>query len=343
MTDELWARPRRDIEARVGSVADLVGPRLLVADDGPGRGNRFVQLRSGSGLEVTVNLDRGMELRDLWWRGRPIHFASSTGDTTPAMFDSAGAGWMRTFAGGLLVTCGLRNVGTPAVVDGEALGMHGRITASAASGIEVSGRWEGDRFVSVIAGHLREATVAGEHLELRREVRVVAGEARVAVRDVIRNAGFRPEPVFVVYHCNLGWPLLDEGSQLHIAGDDPEDTATGVPERSWRVLPGPAAPPSDSQVLLHVVPGDEEGWAHATVTGRPSGSDNASTTLRIGWRPNQLPWLTQWRCMMAGSYVLGLEPGNCSVFGREAELAAGRGEVLEPGEAKEVELTFDLR
>ena len=39
--------------------------------------------------------------------------------------------------------------------------------------------------------------------------------------------------------------------------------------------------------------------------------------------------------MGMGTYVMGLEPGNCLVEGRAKERAAGRLSFLEPGEEKE--------
>lgn len=46
----------------------------------------------------------------------------------------------------------------------------------------------------------------------------------------------------------------------------------------------------------------------------------------------QLPYFTQWKSMASGDYVIGLEPGNCHVEGREAEQKRKTLRILAPFE-----------
>lgn len=338
----MTALGRRELEARVGNVHDALGPRVLVEQEGAARGNRIAVLRSGTGLEATVSLDRGMDLRDVWWQGRPVSYHSSAGDAAPAMYDPTGSEWLRTFAGGLLTTCGLRNVGPPVEDAGERFGQHGRITASPATSTRAWGDWDGDRFVSRVAGMVREAAVAGEHLELHREISVVAGTDRITLRDIVRNTGFRPEPVLLMYHCNLGWPLVDEGTEIDIASSAATDMVTGEPVSAagWRTAPAPTANPGANRVIIHDVKTDDDGWASVGVVNRLISAGPHALTVK--WRGDQLPHLTQWTSFLPGTYVLGIEPGNCIPSGRPSELAAGRGDILEPGEEKHVDFVLEF-
>jgi hypothetical protein len=54
----------------------------------------------------------------------------------------------------------------------------------------------------------------------------------------------------------------------------------------------------------------------------------------VRWDRGTLPRLHQWLHTAEGAYVLGIEPANCSVLGREADRRAGRLPVLEPGEER---------
>lgn len=322
--------PRRELEARVGDPHGLLGPELVVVADGPARGNRRARLTSGTGLQVEVSLDRGCDLLGATWRGTSLAFASAAGDTVPAAVEHRGTGWLRAWPGGLLTTCGLRHVGEPEDTGGEHLGMHGRVTGSPAEQARAWSAWEGDRLVSRVSARLREATAFAEHLAVERTVSVVAGDDTVRLHDVIRNEGFRPELLMVMYHVNLGWPLVDEGTEVSV----PAGRTWGLLDGAEQEPPGAVAAvgdPAGDLVVAHEVDPGAGGWAEAAVTG-------AEAQVAVRWRPEQLPCLTQWRSALPGAYVVGVEPGTCVPRGRAAERAAGRGVLLEPGQTWEVDL-----
>lgn len=58
------------------------------------------------------------------------------------------------------------------------------------------------------------------------------------------------------------------------------------------------------------------------------------------WDAEELPYLVQWKMPEQGTYVLGLEPGNCVVKGRMYAKEQGTLVYLEPGESKRYELAF---
>lgn len=330
---------RRDLEARIGSVQDALGPRPSVLESGPERGCRIVTLRSGTGLEATVNVDRGMDVRDAWWKGRPLAFVSSSGDAHPAAYEPWGTAWLRTWPGGLVTTCGLRNVGSPSESEGEHLGQHGRAGQLAARDVGMAAAWEDDQFVVTVSGTMREARPLAEHLEMRRTWRLVAGTSRLELQDEIRNAGFRPEPLLVLYHINLGWPLLDEDASVEIPGNfEVHSGGIGDAEDGWRRL-HPPEPVFPEQVIFHDVPAEPDGRARARLVNP---SLEGGTTFELSWHPEQLPHFTQWRSLAAGTYALGFEPANCRPLGRASELEAGRGNTLEPGESKTIELSLTV-
>jgi hypothetical protein len=53
--------------------------------------------------------------------------------------------------------------------------------------------------------------------------------------------------------------------------------------------------------------------------------------------------MAEWKMMGNGAYVVGLEPANAFTLGRAGERAAGRLQMLEPGECRSfrVELSVD--
>ncbi|GAH26455.1 unnamed protein product, partial [marine sediment metagenome] len=50
----------------------------------------------------------------------------------------------------------------------------------------------------------------------------------------------------------------------------------------------------------------------------------------------------EWKMMGEGTYVVGVEPGNCTAEGREKLRKEGTLEFLKPGEKKEFELEIGV-
>ena len=63
-----WSRA--ELLAHVGDLSQLAGVRLGEWSEGTERGVRTADVRTGSGLEFTVLLDRGMDIGPAAYRGR---------------------------------------------------------------------------------------------------------------------------------------------------------------------------------------------------------------------------------------------------------------------------------
>jgi len=61
-----------ELNARTGGLEQLAGVERVVLDDGSARGVRAAILRTGSGLEVQVLLDRALDLGRASFRGQPL-------------------------------------------------------------------------------------------------------------------------------------------------------------------------------------------------------------------------------------------------------------------------------
>lgn len=112
----------------------------------------------------------------------------------------------RSFGGGLVVTCGLRNVGAAS----EGQPMHGWYSSLPARDVEVT--------ANAARGRVIDAEVPGPTLELTREIRV--DRPAIRITDVVRNAGVQPEPAPILYHVNLLWDSLETDAQHVVPRDD---------------------------------------------------------------------------------------------------------------------------
>ena len=85
--------------------------RTVRLTDGNEDGVRADRRSRQGGLHALVLADRGIDIGPAWYAGQQLSWQSPTGIVEPAYFDETS--WLRSFHGGLLVTCGLQNVGRP--------------------------------------------------------------------------------------------------------------------------------------------------------------------------------------------------------------------------------------
>jgi hypothetical protein len=89
------------------------------------------------------------------------------------------------------------------------------------------------------------------------------------------------------------------------------------------------------QVFYHSYKGDLPEVGSALVVSDLKEQDFGA---ELSYDAHALPYLTQWKLCGRGEYVLGIEPGNCLVEGRQWHRHQNL-PVLEPGEVR----TFRLR
>jgi hypothetical protein len=199
-------------------------------------------------LEVDLRPERGLDLAQARFRGRPFSWESPLG-FVPWQGD-----FPRSFGGGLVVTCGLRNAGAPS----EGQPLHGWYSSLEARDVETG--------PATASGRVVDAEVPGPTLVLRREVRVT--EHTITISDRVRNEGEHPEPAPLLYHVNLLWDTVDVDSDEVVPRDD--DARAG----DWRV----EGPPGPERVYEHL------GASRAVVE-----RDGTRVTVR-----SDLPRLWQW-------------------------------------------------
>ena len=345
---ELFGRswPRTAIAERSGALAQVAGVELLEYADGPERGVRVLEFRTGAGLSFRVAVERGFDLLSAEYRGIPIGWRSPTGPRHPALAApeaSRGFGFLRSFTG-LLATCGLDHALAPATASAAHYiypgiaeidyPLHGRISQVPARLAAYGERWDGDACTLYAEAEVAQMAVFGENLMLTRRIEAALGGTAIEVTDRVENRGFRPTPHMLLYHYNFGFPVLDEGAVLLLPSRaivhamHADLRAQGV---GYRIQGAPAAEFSE-QVYQHDVVAGADGMAPAALINPRLGEGGFG--IRLDYDRAALPCLIEWQCLQSGLYVLGIEPSTNHVLGRR--FAEQRGELmfLEPGETR---------
>jgi hypothetical protein len=331
---------RLDLERR-GGTATLGGVRLVVLDDGPERGQRVLEFRTAAGLRFEVMVDRAMDVGAAEFAGVGVGWRSATGLPHPALSDTDAADGLMPLRSmsGLLVTGGLDHILAAETVGAEQYRypartsvthpIHGRVARIPARLVGYGEQWTGDRCVLWAAGEIVQAAVFGEHLVLHRRWEVDLDGSSVRLVDRVRNAGFADTPHMLLYHVNLGWPLVDEGTRLLADVVDTPWCSDSVAEQGLdhRVLPAPV-PGALEQVYQHRLRAGADGRARVGLQ-----NDRLGLRFTLDHDTVALPHLIQWLHLREGGYAVGLEPATHGAAGDTA--ARQDGSMIWLGHAEE--------
>ncbi|MCE5188571.1 MAG: aldose 1-epimerase family protein [Eubacteriales bacterium] len=318
-----------DLRKKAGHPDQLAQIQTMRVEGGAADGQSVCLVENGA-LSFFVSVSRGMDINSLRFRGVNLCHITKPGwlanNTELENFIPCG----------MFFTCGLKNVGpqTP----GEPA--HGRQRFLPAANLSRFAGFEGDVFKLRLCGEVREAGLFSKNLLRRRTIETELESRRIVIRDTIVNQGFSDEAFMLLYHFNLGFPLLDEGTELVAPSraQRPRDAASAAAKGDSDLFRMDA--PRDcypEQVFYHDLAADREGNTFCALK-----NDRLGLALKLSFKKNELPFFTQWKSIASGDYVMGLEPGNCHVEGMEREREMGSLAVLKAGESRDFTVTLDV-
>lgn len=298
-------------------------------------GQRIIEAHNSSGLALTLLPDRGLDIWAASYKGIPLTWLSQGSPHAPDW----GRSWLALFNGGLLTTCGLQHVGPPETdaQTGVQRDIHGQYTRLKATEISLGGGWADDTtYTRTLSGVVAQGALFGAQLRLERTYHMTLGDPAVTITDTVRNLADEPAPLMVLYHVNLGYPLVRDGAQLYSPAPNvyPRDDAARRAATDWPHY-HPAQPHHAEEVFFHHAHADADGYATAALLHDDFG-------LQLTWDTRSAPYLTQWKNFRHGMYVCGVEPGNCIPEGQNQARETGRLTLLLPGEAQTFTLTLNV-
>lgn len=256
--------------------------------------------------------------------------------------DRNGLGWLEGF-NELIVRCGLTSNGPPGsddaagAIEGD-LTLHGRIANIPAHHVEFDIETSSGHPQLVVRGSVREAKLFGQNLELTVEYRTGLGERQFEVRDQVKNLASSPAELQLLYHINIGAPILQGGSRWEAplqrvtaknrhALDDMDKYSTYLPPTQGYA----------EQVYYCEPIADQD---HRTLALLTNG--DASQGISLGFSKSTLPCFSIWKNTqaLADGYCTGLEPATNFPNFKAMEREQGRVVKLESGATWETSLTM---
>jgi hypothetical protein len=305
---------------------------------GTSQGVEVVVIDTGA-LSIAVLPTRGMGIWKMQAGGLEFGWKSPVpGPVHPAFVPvsaSGGLGWLEGFDE-LLVRCGLHSNGAAELNEAGVVNfpLHGRIANTPASRLWV----EIDESTGqvTLAGEVVEAQFLIKRLRLISRVSVFAGSDTVQIIDEVTNDLSTPNTAQLLYHINIGAPMLSEGAELLAtpAWFEPKDELSRSEANVWAKV-GPPQERFHERVYFTKLQSDSK---HKAMACLRSADGEAGFGLR--YDTSTLPYFTFWRNTAATSdgYVVGLEPATNLPNTRTEETAAGREVSLAPRQS----VTFRL-
>jgi len=310
--------------------------------DGRREGVRLVELTAGD-TRVVVLPDRGLGIWKMTAGGVELGWQSPVkGPVHPSfvpLAEPSGLGWLDGFDE-LVARCGLVSNGAPDFdASGRLLhGLHGRIANLPAHDVAVT--LDEDAGTITLTASVDETRFLCHALRMETRLVLEASRHRIAWTDTVTNLSDRPATMQMLYHVNMGPPMLGAGAEVVAAIDElaPRDAAAVPDLPTWNRYDAPRAGRGEEVFFARLRPA-ADGTATALLVA-PGGARAAA----LSWQTDTLPCFVVWKNQgsQRDGYVTGLEPATNHPNPRSFEESQGRVVSLAPGATVRFALALEL-
>lgn len=300
---------------------------VLLVEIAAGTTRAFILPDRGLGIWKIVSGDD-----ELGWKSPvrgPVH------PSWVPLAEPSGIGWLEGFDE-LVARCGLVSNGAPDF-DGTGRlvhGLHGRIANLPAHELRVV--LDEAAGTITLEAAVDETRFLVHSLRMRTSLVLHADRAGVTWQDTVENLSDRPATMQMLYHVNVGPPLLGPGTELVADVEElaPRDAAAVSDIPSWNRYATPQGGRGEQVHFLKLRP-DAHGRAAAMLV-----APDRRRAMKLSWHAATLPCFTLWKNQggEADGYVTGLEPATNYPNPKSFEETQGRVVTLAP----HASITFDL-
>jgi len=324
---------KRYLKARVGNLEQIIYARKAILRDGKGTNLKTIDIDNGGYITGTILESRGLDLGQLKYKGVNIGFVGKPGFVAPSFTSVLPGEFTRYFQGGMLYTCGLKNIGPNYKDETGEYPLHGRLGMTPAKNTNINIDWE-HNYIHII-GDIELAALFGSDLILQRSIKIPFFSNEIMIEDKVENQGFKKENIMLLYHINFGWPMLSKDTKLEIKNSivEPRDSIAKKGISNWNTFEEPIDNYSE-QVFYHTPQKEKDNLTHINVSNK-----KIKLGMEITYDSKNLPQLIEWKSMGSGDYALGIEPATSRVGGKIVEEKEGRVIEVEGGQVK----TFKIK
>ena len=199
------------MDGRISNFQQVASLRRYTLTEGREKGLDVLDCDNGK-IRFLLNVSKACDIMQLYHEGQNMSFVSKNG------FTKREIPFLRRFEGGMLYTCGLDSIGGR-----DGFELHGTLHNIPAQII----RAECDENGIIVEAIIRDTALFGKNLVLKRKIFTAIGGENVTLEDTLINEGYKTEEYCLLYHINVGYPMLDDGAKI-IA-----DVESCTPRTEW--------------------------------------------------------------------------------------------------------------
>lgn len=268
---------------KISNVQQVASVRRYALTSGKEKGLEVIDCDNGK-LRFLLNVSKGLDVMQLYHKGQNMSFISKNG------FTAREHSFLNRFEGGMVYTCGLDNVGGR-----EGYELHGTYHNIPAE--VVCARCDEDGIV--VEALIRDTALFGQNLVMRRRITSAVGGDSLKIEDTLTNLGHKNAEYCLLYHTNLGYPMLDEGVRVEL------DANECRPRTPW------SAKCMDTRLCVEQPADDGEETCYFFDMNKPQVrvvNERIGKVFSLSYSQDTLPCFVEWKSMVSGDYALGLEP-----------------------------------
>lgn len=276
------------MDSKISNFQQVASLRRYTLSEGKEKGLEVIDCDNGT-LRFLLNVSKGLDVMQLYHKGQNVSFVSKNG------FTAREIPFLNRFEGGMVYTCGLDSVGGR-----EGFELHGTYHTIPAEVI----RTQCDEQGIVVEALIRNTALFGQNLVMHRTITSAIGADSVQIEDKLTNLGYKDESYCLLYHTNIGYPMLDEGTKVIL------DELDCTPRTEW------SRQNIDTHLTAEQPIDNSEETCYFVTVGKPEVSvvnPKIGKKFTISYSKDTLPYFVEWKSMVSGDYALGLEPATTSL------------------------------
>ncbi|MBP3291847.1 MAG: DUF4432 family protein [Clostridia bacterium] len=271
------------MNGKINHLSQIAYARRYTLTEGTEAGIKVVEVYNGR-IRFLLNESKALDMMQLFDGEVNISFLSKNG------FHLANLDYKRRFEGGMLYTCGLDNAGSR-----DGYEVHGTLHTTPATITEISVTEDEIKVV----GTVRASAHFEGNLLFTRTITTKVGSGSVTISDTLENQGYTDSEYCLLYHVNVGYPMLDEGVRIV------QDEESVIPRNGWAKVKF-----EGRNTLTDCIDGEEEQCYYVThkTPHVEVVNDRIGRKFSLDYSKDTLPYFVQWNSRMSGDYAQGLEP-----------------------------------
>ena len=271
------------MDGRISNFQQVASIRRYTLTEGREKGLDVLDCDNGK-IRFLLNVSKACDIMQLYHEGQNMSFVSKNG------FTKREISFLKRFEGGMLYTCGLDSVGGR---DGYEL--HGTFHNIPAEIIRAECNENG----IIVEAIIRDTALFGKNLVLKRKIFTEISGDSITLEDTLINEGYKAEEYCLLYHINVGYPMLDDGVKV-IA-----DVESYTPRTAWA-----KQNEATMYAMNEAVPNQEEACYFLKLSKPEIAlvNEKIGKEFTVSYSGDTLPCFVEWKSMASGDYALGLEP-----------------------------------